>query len=243
MNQMRIQSNQTPMLRQSKATLVSRIREKLVGGFNGAYAYASVDPTKYLIHIRRAHHLPVETFQDMFLLPEKTVDDLADQLISAATKVAALEGAGFGMGGLVTVAPDMAILSAIVMRLLQKLSLIYGFEYSTDEEIATLWIAAASAAGVNLGRDILEKEAVGRVVPRIIERIAVKMSAEVAETWAGRIIPLVSGAIGGGLNYFFVRQWGRRAKRHFREKHQQVRAMRLNIARPVRRALPSPHTL
>jgi hypothetical protein len=116
--------------------------------------------------------------------------------------------------------------------------LIYGFEYSTDQEVATLWIAAASAAGVNLGRDILEKEAVGRVVPRIIESIAVKMSAEVAETWAGRIIPLVSGAIGGGLNYFFVRQWGRRAKKHFRAKHHMIRAMRLNVARPERTALP-----
>lgn len=174
-------------------------------------------------------------------MPEEFLDDLADQTISAATKMAVLEGAGFGMGGMITIVPDMAILSAIVMRLLQKLSLIYGFEYSTDQEVATLWIAAASAAGVNLGRDILEKEAVGRVVPRIIESIAVKMSAEVAETWAGRIIPLVSGAIGGGLNYFFVRQWGRRAKKHFRAKHQMARAMRLSVARPERTALPSPH--
>jgi hypothetical protein len=235
------------MPRQSKATLVTRIRENvratLLGGFNGAYTTARVDPTKYLDHIRRAHRVPIENFQDMFLAPQEFVDDLADQTISAATKMAALEGAGFGIGGMITIVPDMAILSAIVMRLLQKLSLIYGFEYSTEQEIATLWIAAASAAGVNLGRDILEKEAVGRVVPRIIERIAVKMSAEVAETWAGRIIPLVSGAIGGGLNYFFVRQWGRRAKRHFREKHQMVRAMRLNVAQPERTALPPSHIL
>jgi len=231
------------MPRQSKSSLVTRIREKFIGGFSSAYTTARVDPRKYLVHLRRAHHLPIENFQDMFFVPQEFVDDLADQTISAATKMAVLEGAGFGMGGIITIVPDMAILSAIVMRLLQKLSLIYGFEYSTDEEIATLWIAAASAAGVNLGRDILEKEAVGRVVPRIIERIAVKMSAEVAETWAGRIIPLVSGAIGGGLNYFFVRQWGRRAKRHFHAKHQLVRAMQLRAARPERTALPPSHIL
>jgi len=231
------------MSRQSKATLVTRIREKLIGGFSSAYTSARVDPAKYLDRLRRAHHLPIENFQDMFLVPEEFLDDLADQTISAATKMAVLEGAGFGMGGMITIVPDMAILSAIVMRLLQKLSLIYGFEYSTDQEIATLWIAAASAAGVNLGRDILEKEAVGRVVPRIIESIAVKMSAEVAETWAGRIIPLVSGAIGGGLNCVFVRQWGRRAKKHFRAKHQMVRAMRLNVARTERTGLPPSHIL
>jgi hypothetical protein len=231
------------MLRQSKSSLVTRIRETLVAGFNGAYTTARVNPAKYLVHLRRAHHLPIQSFQDMFLVPPEFVDVLADQTISAATKMAVLEGAGFGMGGMIAIVPDMAILSAIVMRLLQKLSLIYGFEYATEQEIATLWIAAASAAGVNLGRDILEKEAVGRVVPRVIERIAVKMSAEVAETWAGRIIPLVSGAIGGGLNYFFVRQWGRRAKRHFREKHQLLRATRLNIALPERAALPLSHSL
>src|ERR1017187_975804 len=228
------------MARQSKSSLVTRIREKLIGGFSSAYTSARVDPNKYLERLRRAHRLPIESFQDMFFVPQEIVDDCADQTISAATKMAVLEGAGFGMGGMLTIVPDMAILSAIVMRLLQKLSLIYGFEYSTDQEIATLWIAAASAAGVNLGRDILEKEAVGRVVPRIMERIAVKMSAEVAETWAGRIIPLVSGAIGGGLNYFLVRQWGRRAKRHFRQKHQLMRALRLNISPPERRALISP---
>jgi hypothetical protein len=225
------------MARQSKSSLITRIREKLIGGFSSAYASARVDPVKYLERIRHAHHLPIDSFQDMFFVPPEFLDDLADQTISAATKMAVLEGAGFGMGGMLTVVPDMAILSAIVMRLLQKLSLIYGFEYSTDQEIATLWIAAASAAGVNLGRDILEKEAVERIVPRIIERIAVKMSADVAETWAGRIIPLVSGAIGGGLNYFLVRQWGRRAKRHFRAKHRLVRQMRLDMARSPQTAL------
>jgi hypothetical protein len=230
------------MPRQSKSSLVTRIREKLIGGFTNAYASARVDPVKYLERIQRAHHLPIESFQDMFYVPPEFLDDLADQTISAATKMAVLEGAGFGMGGMLTVVPDMAILSAIVMRLLQKLSLIYGFEYSTEEEIATLWIAAASAAGLNLGRDILEKEAVERVVPRIIERIAVKMSADVAETWAGRIIPLVSGAIGGGLNYYFVRQWGRRAKRHFRARHEQIRALRIELASRPRAALPSTNT-
>jgi uncharacterized protein (DUF697 family) len=225
------------MVRQSKSTVVTRIREKLISGFGAAYTSARVDPVKYLERVRRAHHLPIDSFQDMFFVPPEFLDNLADQTISAATKMAVLEGAGFGMGGMLTVVPDMAILSAIVMRLLQKLSLIYGFEYSTDEEIATLWVAAASAAGVNLGRDILEKEAVERIVPRIVERIAVKMSADVAETWAGRIIPLVSGAIGGGLNYFLVRQWGRRAKRHFRAKHQLVREMRLDMARAPRTAL------
>jgi len=40
----------------------------------------------------------------------------------------------------------------------------------------------------------------------------------------------VSGALGGALNYYFVREWGRRAGRHFREKHQQVRSQMARVA-------------
>jgi hypothetical protein len=76
---------------------------------------------------------------------------------------------------------------------------------------------------VDISRELLEKELVSRFVPRVIQRIAVKASAEVVEKWAGRIIPLASSVIGAGLNYYFVRAWGERAQAHFREKHEALR--------------------
>jgi hypothetical protein len=109
------------------------------------------------------------------------------------------------------------------MRTIQKLSLIYGFQFNTDEEIAELWVAAASAAGVDISRELLEKEVINKFVPRVIQRIAAKASAEAVEKWAGRVIPLASSAIGAGLNYWFVRAWGQRAKMHFRERHLLLR--------------------
>ena len=119
--------------------------------------------------------------------------------------------------------PDLGILSAITMRTIQKLSLLYGFEYNTDDEIAELWVAAASAAGVDLSRELLEKEVVNKFVPRVIQRIAARASTEVVEKWAGRVIPLTSSVIGAGLNYWFVRAWGQRALAHFRQRHLAVR--------------------
>jgi len=138
-------------------------------------------------------------------------------------KVAAIEGAGLGLGGLLTIVPDLGILSAITMRTIQKLSLLYGFEFNTDDEIAELWIAAASAAGVDISRELLEKEVVNKFVPRVIQSIAAKASTEVVEKWAGRVIPLASSAIGAALNYWFVRAWGQRAKQHFRQRHLALR--------------------
>ncbi len=128
-----------------------------------------------------------------------------------------------GLEGFSRLCRILGILSAITMRTIQKLSLIYGFEMNTDDEIAELWIAAASAAGVDISRELLEKEVVNRFVPKVIQRIAARASTEVVEKWAGRFIPIASSAIGCALNYYFVRAWGRRALVHFRKKHMEAR--------------------
>jgi len=206
-----------------RSWLARRIEDALREGFARAYETVRVDPDRYLFQLRTAHELPIATFRGMATLPIETVDDVAEQTIRAGMKLAAAEGAGMGLGGLVTLVPDLSILAVITFRTLQKLSLIYGFEFNTDEEVAELWMAAASAAGVDISREVLEKEVVNRFVPRVIRAIAAQASKEIVEKWAGRIIPLVSSAVGAGLNYYFVRAWGERAKRHFREKHLQLR--------------------
>jgi hypothetical protein len=200
-----------------------------------------VDPARYLVHVQRAYRLPIETWSDMLRLDEETLNPVAASVIGGSTKMAALEGTGLGFGGLLTILPDMGILSAITIRMLQKLSLIYGFEYSTEEEVAALWIAAASAAGLDLGREFLEKQAIERFVPRIIDRIAVKVGAEVAEKWTARLVPILSAGAGGTLNYYFVRAWGRRAQRHFVERHRLARAVEVRDARaPALSLSPGP---
>ena len=204
--------------------LARRIQWALNVGFMRAYKSVKVDPYRYILHLRRAHGLPINTLHQVYSFHPAALDHIADQTIKASMKLAAAEGAGFGVGGLITVLPEFSVLAAITLRMMQKLSLIYGFAYSTDAEIAELWVATASAAGVDVGKDFLEKEVLERFVPRIVRRIAAKAGTEVAEKWSGRLVPILSSAIGGTLNYYFVREWGHRAKRHFREKHLSVRA-------------------
>jgi hypothetical protein len=43
------------------------------------------------------------------------------------------------------------------------------------------------------------------------------------EKWTTRLIPVVSSVIGAGLNYYFMRIWGRRAVAHFRLRHLELR--------------------
>ena len=196
-------------------------------GLNRAYAGVRVDSDKFLLQLRAAYRVPISGYHGVFSLEIRELDIVADSIIRSGMKMAAVEGAGFGLGGLLTIVPDMGILSAITMRTIQKLSLLYGFEYNTDDEIAELWIAAASAAGVDLGRDLLEREVINKFVPKVIQRIAARASTEVVEKWAARVIPLARSAIGAGLNYWFVRAGGQRAMQHFRQRHLAVRPARL----------------
>ncbi len=212
------------MPRRVKSTLVSNVFQASIrAGFRRAYHGVQVDPQKFLQQFRRAHRLPIHTWSDMFHIEENLVNHYAARVVKSSMRTAALEGAGLGLGGMLTILPDAGILSAITIRMLQKLSLIYGFEYKTDDEVSELWLAAASAAGLDLGREFIEKQAMEKIVPRIIDRIAVRVGTEVAEKWSGRLIPLLSSGIGGTLNYYFVRSWGRRAQNHFLDRHRAVR--------------------
>jgi hypothetical protein len=192
-------------------------------GLLRAYRGVGVNPDKFLYHIRRAYSLPITSFRAMNSVPLPVVDYLADKTIRASMKMAMLEGAGTGLGGVLSVLPDVGFLGGITWRMIQKLSLIHGFEYASEDDMADLWLAAASAAGIDMGKDLVRKEVIERFVPRIVERIAIQAGGEIAENGLARLVPVLGSVMGGTLNYYFVRGWGRRAQRHFRERHLLLR--------------------
>jgi uncharacterized protein (DUF697 family) len=208
---------------ESKSWMRRRAEKALVHAFSRAYETVKVDPAHFLMQLRSAHGLPVTSFHGVYSVEIGMLDDLADGVIRSGMKLAGVEGAGLGLSGIITIVPDLGILAGITLRTIQKLSLLYGFEYNTDEETAELWVAAASAAGVDVSRELLEKEVVNRFVPRVIRRIAAQASGEFVEKWSGRLIPVASSAIGAVLNYYFIRAWGKRAQAHFRKRHMELR--------------------
>jgi uncharacterized protein (DUF697 family) len=206
-----------------KSWLRRRTEKALSSALTRAYKTVRVEPDRFLLELRANHGLAVGSFQGMYSVDVAILDEISEKIIHSGMKIAAAEGAGFGIGGLLTIVPDFSILAGITMRMIQKLSLIYGYEYNSDDEVMELWIAAASAAGVDLSRDLLEKNVVNRVIPRIIQQMAAKASGEFVEKWTGRVIPVASALIGAVLNYYFVRGWGERAHAHFRNKHLETR--------------------
>ncbi len=195
-----------------------------------------VNPEDFRRQLADKHGLWVPNFGRMQDVPLERLDAIAQKLIRNAERLALAEGAGLGLGGMITLLPDASILTAITLRLIQRLCLLYGFETRGLDQRLELWLAAASATGVDYGKDLVEKQMFERLAPRIAKRLAVKLGQETAEKWVGRMIPVASSAIGGILNFSFVRAWGRRVQRNLREKHLATGA---RAARPFPTLNPS----
>lgn len=183
-----------------------------------------VDPEDFRRQLAGKHGLWVPDFARMKDVPTERLDAIAKTLIRDAERLALAEGAGFGLGGIIAFLPDASLLTVITLRLIQRLSLLYGFEARGHDQRMEMWKAAAAASGIDYGKDLAEKQILEKLAPRIVERFAAKMGAEMAEKWVGRLIPLASSAIGGALNFSFVRAWGRRVQRHLRARHLEGKA-------------------
>src|SRR5271170_7777460 len=178
-----------------------------------------VKPEAFRKQLADKHGLWIPDFTRMRDVPIERLDAIARTLIRDAERIAAAEGAGFGLGGIITLLPDTSFLTLITLRLIQRLSLLYGFDSTSRGERLEMWKAAAAAAGIDLGKDFAEKQILEKLIPRIAQRLAVKIGVESAEKWAARLIPLASSAVGGTMNFAFVRGWGRRVQRHLRARH------------------------
>ena len=178
-----------------------------------------IDPEEFRQYLANKHNLWIPHFGRMRDVPIEQLDAIAQRLIQDAQRIAMAQGAGFGLGGMITILPDASLLTIITLRLIQRLCLLYGFEEDQSERRVQMWLAAAGAAGIDLGKDFAEKQLAERLAPRIAGRLAVRIGEESAEKWVGRLVPLASSAIGGAMNYAFVRSWGRRVQRYLREKH------------------------
>jgi len=189
-----------------------------VGLFRGMRS-VEIDPEQFRDYLARKHRLQVSDFRNMYQVPIERLDAIARIMIRDAQRLALAEGAGFGLGGMITLVPDAGLLTIITLRLIQRLCLLYGFEATGPDEKRELWLAAATATGIDFGKDLAEKQMIEKLAPRIAERLALKFGQEAAEKWVGRLIPLASSVVGGVLNFTFVRTWGRRVQRNLRARH------------------------
>jgi hypothetical protein len=207
------------MARLHKSLAGRTMRRFLRFGMLRGLRSVEIDPEGFRKYLAEKHQLWVPHFGRMRDVPLEKLDAIAERLIHDAQRLALAQGAGFGLGGMIAVLPDASLLTIITLRLIQRLCLLYGFEENGRERRMEMWMAAAAAAGIDFSKDLAEKQMIEKLAPRVASRLAVRIGEESAEKWIGRMVPLASSAIGGALNYTFVRSWGRRVQRHLREKY------------------------
>jgi hypothetical protein len=91
-----------------KSWLRLRVEKAVSKALWHAYKTVRVDPDRFLMELRAGHGLPVSSFQGIYSVEPPVLDTVAERIIRGSMKLAAAEGAGFGLGGLLTIVPDSA---------------------------------------------------------------------------------------------------------------------------------------
>src|SRR4029077_9003749 len=92
-----------------------------------------IDPEEFRRSLAERHGVWVPHLGRMKDVPLEKLDAIAERLIHDAQRLAMAQGAGFGLGGMITLVPDAGLLTVITLRLIQRLCLLYGFEEDGPE--------------------------------------------------------------------------------------------------------------
>jgi hypothetical protein len=93
-----------------------------------------IDPEDFRKYLSQKHSLWIPHFGRMKDVPMDKLDAIAERLIHDAQRLALAQGAGFGLGGMLTLVPDASLLTVITLRLIQRLCLLYGFEQKGSDQ-------------------------------------------------------------------------------------------------------------
>lgn len=201
------------------------------GMFQSVYRLASVDDAGVFRDFS-AMGVEVDSLRAVADLPIQTLDSLADRYIRRAKRSAALSGVSLGFGGWLGMPSGLVHLVVVVLRLGQRLSLTYGFDYRTDRGEIELWKALARAVDAKVDWEGTEAELLRRL-PAVVtgtgtfsnplllkafQAVVVRIAAGTG-LHVSRWVPVVGGGTGLVINYLEVDRIGRRLKESWRSSH------------------------
>jgi hypothetical protein len=188
---------------------------------------ASIDPARFLTDLGR-RGLPVNRVEDLRELDVELIDPVARSIVKSARRVSAVSGVGMGMGGWLAVAPEVLQQMVMLLKMAQRLSLLYGVDYRGRAGEVVLWKAMAHAVGADanpegvtpaslqiparLGRTgMAVNPIVSRIALAVLQRLALRLSAPL-----GRMVPVVGSGVGMLANYAQMGRAGRRMMEFYR---------------------------
>jgi hypothetical protein len=188
---------------------------------------AALDPEVLRAH--RRYNKDLSTLADIRGASLHERDRIAHQFAQQYRHRAAITGAVTALPGglwaLVGMGADVQLTAIYAVRMAAKVAQSYGYDTTTYEEQARMADVLALAAGIDSMRGIgnwLTREGMTQLLPDLLPRVLAKLSleltAEQAAKWIGRIIPGVSAVVGGAVDYAFLRAAGERAIAYYHNR-------------------------
>jgi len=171
----------------------------------------------------------IKTFEDIrrasLAHKDKVARDIARRYRHRAAMTGAITSLPGGLWAIVAAGADVQLTAAYSVRMASMISQAYGYDASVVEEQAHLADVLALVAGIDSLRGVgnwLTREglthAIPEVLPKILTRLSIELTQEQAAKWVGRIIPGVGAAVGGGIDYAFLRAAGARAIAYYHNR-------------------------
>ncbi|MEA2361851.1 MAG: hypothetical protein QOD71_996 [Thermoleophilaceae bacterium] len=156
-----------------------------------------------------------------------TPEQLAKIAYRKHVRLARLEGAALGVGGIVTAAPDVVALLWIQSRMVFYIAAAYGYDprhpmrpaellalqgvYPTPEEARR----ALDGMGKLMAQAMVEKALASRGADRLHRQLLKYLAKRMARRYAGRLIPLIGAPIGAIQNAAATKELGRRTLSYY----------------------------
>ncbi|MBN1533294.1 MAG: EcsC family protein [Spirochaetes bacterium] len=189
------------------------------------------------------------------------LDLVARRFFSSNKVIAALEGAGCGLGGLALVAADIPVLLAIGFRSIQQIGASYGFDMRDpamapvvmgvisagsgssiavkSSVLADMHVTAAALAGDAAFSGIAGRTGTGAVLDKLAGTAGVlpgRLADTITRRKLSQLIPIVGATIGAGFNYWFMGNIAVSACMVFRKLYLE-RKYRPAVAKPYGRLM------
>ena len=186
-----------------------------------------------LLGTAHSQGLDVEQIEDLRDQPLEALDKLSRSHFTQNTLLAAIEGGGTGLGGVVLIAADIPLLFTINLRLIQQIGASYGFVMRGPEfRPLVLSIFNVAASGNREAKNAALRE-VSVAAAAVANELAYKgrvsgtfreqnrhLPREIAKNVVGRkvaqAIPIAGAAVGAGINYWFTSETAEAAYMLFR---------------------------
>ncbi|MCO4783323.1 MAG: EcsC family protein [Candidatus Cloacimonetes bacterium] len=175
--------------------------------------------------------LEAQSIEEVWLQDLECARKISEDWKKWAKIQAGSSGVGFGMTGLVGLIPDITVLMAINLRMIQAIALTYGFSFTSEQEKIELWFVIGSCLGVSQYRDIVGKSASkswdkyiqgtpcnDRPLSLVLRKIAKALSIKLTKKSVVKTVPLLASPVGGAMNYSMTESVGVKAIDYFEEK-------------------------